>query len=81
MGLMPKRAQRLVFTGFCALSLCLWANGGMEGLERLNWRLWRGCGGENATGVHGGFFGVGITVAITVGITVAITVGITNFCI
>lgn len=36
---MPKRAQWLVFTGFCALSLCLRAMDGKGGFDGLNGRL------------------------------------------
>lgn len=54
---MPKRAQRLVFTASAPFSYALWLAGGFDGLDGLNGWLWRVCGGENATGVHGNGFG------------------------
>ena len=41
--------------------------GGLNGFDGLNGRVFRGCGGENATGVHGGLLGVGWSVGWSVG--------------
>ncbi len=53
--------------------------GGLNGFDGLNGRLWRGCGGGNATGVHGGFLGVGGSVGYSVGVSVGVSVGESNF--
>ena len=53
--------------------------GGLNGFDGLNGRLWRGCGGGNATGVHGGLFGVGGSVGYSVGVSVGVSVGESNF--
>ena len=50
---MPKRAQRLVFTASAPFSYALWLAGGFDGFDGLNGRRWKGCGGENATEMHG----------------------------
>ena len=57
----------------------LWSVGGFDGFDGLDGRLWRGCGGENATGVHGGFLGVGWSLGWSVGWSVGRSVGRSNF--
>lgn len=52
-----KGRRGVYLRGSAPFSYALWLAGGFDGLGGLNGRLWRGCGGENATGVHGSGFG------------------------
>ena len=45
----------MILRASAPFSYGLWSVGGFDGLDGLNGRLFRGCGGGNATGVHGGF--------------------------
>lgn len=51
---MPKRAQRLVFTASAPFSYALRADGGGDGLDGVNERLWRGSGGMRRRERHRG---------------------------
>ena len=52
-----KGRRGVYLRGSAPFSYALQLAGGFDGFGGLNGRLWRGCGGENATGVHGSGFG------------------------
>ena len=52
-----KGRRGVYLRGSAPFCYALWLAGGFDGLGGLNGRLWRGCGGENATEVHGSSLG------------------------